>query len=252
MGCIINHAKTTKIVPSRIPTKLNKECKAMYITEVLPSGVWRGKRCIIIGGGPSLENFNFSVLNSELTIGVNKAFIVHNSTVNYAMDLRFYSSLTEPSKKDPKAVELHQQWLNYKGIKLFLRTSKKVKFGPSVYYVNSLRRKVLSFNLNEGIHGGNNSGFGALMLAIALGANPIGLLGFDLKVNKKKNRTHWHEGYFHQNVHEMPRKLESFAKCFEEFAPTIEQHKIKVVNLCLDSALRCFPKSTPKEFLEGK
>lgn len=252
MGYTINHTRTTRIIPICIPTKLSRSCRAKHITEALQNGAWKGKRCFIIGGGPSLENFNFSVLKDELTIGVNKAFVIYNSTINYGMDFGFYSSLTDPSRKNPKEVKLRQQWLCYKGVKLFLREDVKIKFDPSVYYIDSLKKKSISYDISKGIYGGNNSGFGALMLAIALGANPIGLLGFDLKVDKEKNKTHWHEGYPHQNIHELPGKLKLFAKCFEEFAPSLVQGKVDVVNIDLNSALLCFPKKSINDFLREK
>lgn len=248
MGCTVVHTKGAKVIPTRSSVK----CRAKHITEVLPSGAWNGRRCFIIGGGPSLKHFDYSVLDNELVIGVNKAFIVYPARITYAMDLRFYDILSHPPKHDKGARELHSKWLEYKGIKLFLRTSRKVKFDPTVYYVDSLKKKAVSYNLVQGLYGGNNSGFGALALAIALGCRKIGLLGFDLSVDKKKKRSHWHKGYPGQTLLDLPKKLESFAKCFEEFAPTIKQQRIKVVNLNPGSKLQCFSKMKVHDFLQSK
>lgn len=248
MGYVINHSKTTKIT---IPTKQSR-CQAKDITFILSSNSWSGKRCFIIGGGPSLNGFDFQRLNGELTIGVNKAFLAYSPTINYAMDMRFYDVLTNPGKSDSKAVELHNKWLAYKGIKIFLKRSERSKFGPEVYVVNSLPNKAISFDLNKGIWGGNNSGFGALALAICLGSKKIGLLGFDMKVDEKRNKTHWYGGYPGQSIKEMPKKLESFKKCFEEFASVIKQQNIEVVNLDMDSKLNCFDKSTFDLFVSQK
>lgn len=245
VSCVINHSKTTRIA---IPTKCSL-CQASNIASILSSSEWQGKRCFIIGGGPSLENFDFHKLDGELTIGVNKAFIAFSPTINYAMDLRFYDALNSPDKRDLKAVELHNKWVAYKGIKVFLKRSEKTRFDPSVYVVNSLPNKAISFDLKKGIWGGNNSGFGALMLAVALGSKKIGLLGFSMKVDEKKGRTHWHEGYPDQSLQALPKKLKSFAQCFEEFALSIASNEIEVVNLDPDSALGCFPKDSLENFL---
>jgi hypothetical protein len=40
-----------------------KPCRARPVSEVLPSGCWKGERCVILGGGPSLRGFDFSVLD---------------------------------------------------------------------------------------------------------------------------------------------------------------------------------------------
>jgi uncharacterized Rossmann fold enzyme len=246
MSCVINHSKTTRIA---IPTKCSL-CQASNIASILSSSEWQGKRCFIIGGGPSLENFGFHKLDGELTIGVNKAFTAYPPTINYAMDLRFYDALNSPDKKDLKAVELYNKWVAYKGIKVFLKRSEKTRFDSGIYVVNSLPSKTISFDLKKGIWGGNNSGFGALMLAVALGSKKIGLLGLDMKIDEKKSKTHWHEGYPDQTLMGFPKKLGSFSQCFEEFAASIMNNGITVDNLNPDSALGCFNKSTFDSFIK--
>jgi len=245
MSCLVNHSKMTKVI--RVE---RMKCKARNISTILPSGAWKRKTCFLIGGGPSLEKFDFSFLNNELSIGINKSFVFHPQ-VNYAMDARFYDLVAHPTKGDGELLRLHEDWEKYKGIKVFARGSKKLVFDPSVYYVDILPKKSLSFDLSKGIWPGNNSGFGALMLAIALGCRRIGLLGFDLKVKEEKGRkkTHWHKGYSYSSSN-LERKLDAFRKCFEEFYSTIAGQGIKVVNLNPDSALQCFEKMSLENFLK--
>ena len=245
----LRHSKSTSLSSNR-----NMVCKAHYITEVIPSGAWKDKTCFLLGGGPSLKGFDFNLIKDYPTIGVNKSFTKFPTTVTYCMDVRFYDMVTcnWNSTKNAKCKELHQQWLAYKGIKLFIKRSAKSKFDSSVYVVNNLSKKVLSLDLQKGIWGGNNSGFGALMLAVGLGAIRIGLLGYDLKVQKKQKgiETHWHGGYGLGRSESFQSKLDKFRMCFEEFAPTIAQQKISVVNLNPTSALECFPKEDIRTFLK--
>ncbi len=246
MGYGLVRYNRTKVMS---PIRLDVDCRAKAITEVLSSGAWTGKRCLLIGGGPSLVGFDYSKIINEFTIGVNKAFIVYNATVNYAMDARFYDMVTYQSASDPKPRELHNKWVNYNGIKVFLRHSNKFRFDQSVYYVDDLKRKAISYDLNQGIYKGSNSGFGALMLAIALGCKKIGLLGYDLKIDEKRNKTHWHEGYGFQCNNSFQGKLDKFKMDFEEFAPTIKDQGIIVENLYEESGLICFTKSNIDSFL---
>jgi hypothetical protein len=253
MGITIKHNKSLKALPSKVRTARRvTQCKALDITSVLPSGAWKGKTCLIFGGGPSLKGFDFSAVKGFPTIGVNKSFITYPTNILYAMDVCFYDMLTS---EEPQHKELHQQWLAYKGIKLFFKHSTKTGFDKSVYVVNNLKRKAVSFNLTRGIYGGNNSGFGALMLAVGLGAIRIGLLGYSMKVQKEHNKiiTHWHGGYARGRPSTFQSKLDKFRKCFEEFAPTIAQQGIEVVNLVEkseDSKLDCFPKESITTFLK--
>jgi len=247
MGFTINHTRSTKIVL----TKSSQVCKANPITNIFTSGAWQGKRCFIIGGGPDLIGFDFSILNGEHVIGINKSFQYYPSEILVCMDPRFYDMVTYASKRDPKYGDLHKRWLDYKGVKVFLRTSRKFTFDPSVYYVNALDKKAVSFDLSKGLYPGNNSGFFALMLATALGCKKIGLLGYSMRVDEKRSKTHFHEGYLHQDIKNMQRKLDSFAKCFNEFAPSFKKIGIDIFNLCEDSKLSCFPKITIDEFLKN-
>ena len=43
-----------------------------FLKDSLPSGSWRGEKCFIIGGGPSLQNFDFLQLLGEKVIAINK------------------------------------------------------------------------------------------------------------------------------------------------------------------------------------
>jgi len=246
MGYLLAHSRGTRV----ISTNLSAVCRANLITSIFSSGIWQGKKCFLLGGGPSLIHFDYNLVKDYPTIGINKTFTVFSPTINYAMDTRFYDMVTYGSMQDESIRKLRKKWGEYKGVKLFLRRSSKFRFDSSVYYVDALPEKALSFNLDKGIWPGNNSGFGALMLAIALGCKRIGLLGYDLKVIT--GRTHWHNGYPGQDVRSLQRKLDKFIMCFEEFADCIKSHNIEVVNLNPESKLECFPKGTLRSFLEKK
>lgn len=248
MAIVIKHNKSNNVIPIR-----NTSCRAAPITDVFPSGAWKNKTCFLIAGGPSLAGFDFNHIKNQLSIGINKSFIKFPTTMNYAMDVRFYDLVTFP--ENDKFEELHQQWLNYAGIKVFLRHSMRSRFDESVHYVPSFHTNILSLDLKKGIWPGNNSGFGALMLACALGCKRIGLLGYSMKVQKNhgKIKTHWHGGYKNTKGDTFQEKLDKFKTCFDDFADVIAEQGIEVVNLVEkseDSALTCFPKDILKNFLK--
>jgi hypothetical protein len=220
--------------------------EATKITSILPSGCWTGQTCFILGGGPSLEGFDYRWLDGQKVIGINKTFMVYPSTVNYSMDYNFFDLVQYTIDTRSKDFPLHEAWLAYKGIKVFLHHAEKDRFIQGTYYVDEIKQKSISFDLDRGIYPGNNSGAGALMLAVALGCKRIGLLGYDLKVKGKK--THWHEGYGYQ-LKEVEKHLKDFQGCIDELGPQILQLGIRVVNLSPDSALQSFPQSDIRTFL---
>jgi len=224
--------------------------KAKPIVEVLQSGIWKGHRCFILGGGPSLANLNFQDIENELTIGINKSFTKFNTTINYSMDQRFYDYLVRYDKRQGEDALLYEQWKAYRGIKVFLEGSDKFQFESDVHIINRLSERIICLNLSKGIYAGNNAGFGAIMLAAALGANPIYLLGYDMKVSGQQ--THWHNGYPDITPKFLSTRLKKYVKTISEFADSYEAANINVVNLTPDSALTCFKNSTLSEVLQKR
>ncbi len=248
---MINHSITTKVIPIN-----SRKSTSIDISTIMKSGMWSGRRCFIIGGGPSVKEINLDKLNGELVIGINKAFVHKQVIVNYAMDHNFYESLVHPCK-DQMSIQLSNLWRSFGGIKLFLKRESDVYDG--VYTIKKIDKKVISYDPAIGIYSGSNSGFGAMMFAISLGCKHIGLIGYDMKIDRLNDRTHWHDGYPHSKtmsrkevLDSEERKLSKFMKEFDEFAPTINNSKIKVMNLNPNSDLCCFEKTTIDKFLEIK
>ena len=225
-----------------------------YITEVLQNGQWQGRRCFIIGGGPSLLNFAPERLDGELSIGVNKAFVKYNPQLNYAMDPIFHEQLTTRPNILPNDSKLKQDWENYKGLRIFLQTAVNFYHVKRIYIVKRRIERCISLDLEQGIYTGNNSGFGALMLAVALKANPIYLLGFDMQVSEDKTQTHWHDGYRDcqgntQSPRNLERKMKQFIKEFNFIALALANLGVKVINLNPESRLNAFSKQNITEVL---
>ena len=220
----------------------------MNISTILQYDSFKDEPCFIIGGGPSLADFNFKLLEEHNTIGVNKAFIKYPCTINYGMDLDFYKYISSTGNHDKKRYEIWKKWQEYEGIKVFLDTpSNQYQYGDEVYTITRREDKVISLNVAEGIYGGSNSGFGAMMLAISLGANPIYLVGLDFKVNHKDRKTHWHDGHPGQDITTMEQKFDLWKYQFEEFATPIDVMGIEVINLNKTSSLESYPKDDVKK-----
>ena len=246
MGILLSNEKSPRIsVKNIIPLAKN-------ISEILHDKPWGGRRCLIVGGGSSLELVPPSIVSGELSIGINKSFQKFNTKINYSMDSQFYELVnkTVEHTSDPEQYKLQEDWKTYKGIKTFLRLNKAYQFDPSVYYINALTDKKISYDLEKGIYPLNNSGGGAIMLAVALGTSQIGLLGFDMTFPKGTMKTHFHNGYKNQNIHTFQDKLDKFNTAICELAPLIYAEGIEVYNLNLNSALNCFKKITVEEFMK--
>ena len=208
-----------------------------------PDGAWRGQRCFIVGGGPSLKAFDFGRLRGERVIAINKAFIdVPFADIMFAMDRPLLDLITtgkideDYRTKNPggPARDYRQAFASFWGVKLWLDLSN-YSYPAGVYSIPSAGDIGWTRSLREGLYHGQNSGYGALNLALVLGADPIYLLGYDCSTGPAGEKN-YHNGYPSGTN---PDALNIFKRAFEEGAAMLEGGH-RIINLNSASALRCF------------
>lgn len=217
------------------------------ITDVFNSSSFAGQKVFIVGGGESLKNFDFSKLAGQKVITINLAFEqCPSATINYAMDSDLYDKIIK-GKLNAKHPNLDQKWFSFNGRRVFLTPMEQKLMGKEVLLVMRLRNKVVSKSLEEGVYGESNSGLGAIQLAVAMGAEDISLLGFDMKC---KETSHFHGGYCdNRDLEQFNIKLNDFKNDIGHFAPVYQHLGIKIRNCNPDSDLKCFPFANIDEVL---
>lgn len=226
--------------PDNVPTVQRRSLNVASASQVTKrpiskvDPIWEGETVFIIGGGPSLQNFNWSLLNGKKTIAINKSLLSFpNANVLYWTDSRVYSWM----KQDID---------NFKGPKFTIRDH------PS--YVGDIKilRKGNKFGLEESkdtLSHGNNSGYAAINLAYHLGAKKIILLGYDMMNDGKKS--HHHDGY---PVPATGDKIyrDQFMPGFSILADLLKQKRIEVYNVSPHSLLTVWPKISIEKALTFK
>ena len=202
----------------------------IHISKVLKNNMWAGKRCFIIAGGPSVADFDLSILENELTIGINRVYEIFTPTILFAMDGGFHNwIMAEKYGKEAK-----KKFLEFNGVKAWLDISNHNI--NDVFYINTCGVSGISTDLNKGLYHGNNSGYGALNLAITLGVKEIYLIGYDMKFTNGKS--HYHSG--HPRGKLVEKDVKSFVGNFNKNADKIKAMGVRVINLNRDSGLKCF------------
>ena len=213
---------------------------------ILKGGEWNGQRCFVIGGGPSLIGFDFNRLKGQGRIIVcNKAFLdVPFADMMICMDVDLYRWIHSGAlgRKPDHKKDILRKFNQFEGLKVWIEVGNNRMDG--VYYIHSFRLPQITRRFTNGVYSGNNTGVGALMAAVTLGANPIYLLGIDGKHKGKKS--HYHSGYPRP---QMPKTAKSFVGHFGFVSGPLKKAGIRVVNLNPDSAVRCFPFSTIERVL---
>lgn len=219
------------------------------IQKILPDGAWRDEPVFIVGGGPSLKEFDFNLLKDKKVIGINRAYEKIDPTIIFGMDTSFLKWVLEGRY----GKESRQTFLNSSAIKVWLATHP-VNLPGDIYIVRVARDyrhglKAFTWSFKNGIGHGNNSGYASINLACCLGANPIYLLGFDMKFSPKGS--HWHNGHIRKRPE---RVFKKFAGPLTDKAPAIKKHGFKVINLVVngpqDTGLKCFPIKKYNEVLK--
>lgn len=197
-------------------------------TKVEP--LYKGETIYIIGGGPSLSNFNWDLLKGKRVIAINRAYQFYkNSDVVYWTDGRFY------------------KW-NKDELDLVTALKYTIQPSPNQIGVNALKRGMrhgLETNPAMLAHG-DNSGYAAINLAYHLGAKQIVLLGYDM--GNISGESHFHDGYpVSATADETYEKR--FMEGFPYMASLLKEHDVKVWNASSVSKLTCFPKLTIEQAL---
>lgn len=151
-----------------------------------PEKCWDQQDVFIIGGGPSLEKFNWELLKMENTIGCNTAFIQGPEICKICIfgDFKWWERFQEPLSKYAES-----------GGTVF--TNNQKLFNMKVKWLWVMGRE--SRGLHERSLGWNgNTGASAINLAILLGAKRIFLLGFDMK--HIDGRSNWHNCIIDKNL----------------------------------------------------
>ncbi len=206
-----------------------------WLSDVIPDNAWAGERCFVVGGGPSLRDFDWELLRGAgRVIAINRAVEkVPWADMMYSMDSRLYQWYHERSREmRPEAVQAFRE---FKGLKVWL-DSHCYQFHPDIHMVRYLGKSGVSRSLKRGIYSGGNSGYSAMMLAVAMGCNPIILLGFDM--GHDGGKTHWHNGYPAKSCNPLTR---TWIQGFDQAAPLLANAGIQVINANPQSNIRCFP-----------
>lgn len=185
-----------------------------------PGKEWLGQNAYLIGGGPSLEGFNFTLLAGRNVIGCNDAFHLGPEIIRIC-------------------VFGDAGWWHRNKWQLEKYAGRIVTNAPSIMHlkipnVHKMRRQ------RDGIHNHDTLGWNystgalAINLAISLGAVHIWLLGYDLCNNKAKS--HWHN-------HGKPTREYSFQRFIRGFRKVKETLPagVRVLNVSDGtSKLDCF------------
>ena len=211
-------------IPKHIPIHNSAPTPRDNFNYSFVENLWEGETVYILGGGPSLIDFNFKGLLGSKVIAINKGIYAYPAAqVLYWTDSRFYTWY----KNDIDQLNC----LKY-----------TIKTGPQYTDDIQILRKGRAHGLEEPkdtLAHGNNSGYAAINLAYHLGAKRIILLGFDMTNDGKL--THFHDGYPTRGTGDRVYH-DKFLPGFKSLAASLKQKGVAVLNASPYSRLQDFTK----------
>lgn len=186
--------------------------------------IWPASTVFIIGGGPSLFGFDWSLIENRQCIAVNGGHALGWPPFCYFSDVDWYeNSIRERGLVDygGMLVTIHTHFQDIPGVHCMRRGPPGLNPNPDT----------LAWNLN--------SGATAINLAYHLGAKRVVLIGFDMKPREEANGTR-HNWYFN---YRLPKggQYNLFLKQFPMIARDAEKLGLEIVNATPGSAVTSFP-----------
>lgn len=202
----------------------------------LKMGQWKGQPAYVVGGGPSLSGFDWSLLAGRRNV------VAINGAIKTCPWASFFFT------EDLRVIELYHkspEWHTFQGVKVFhaLKPSfaaRALELDSSIQIIDRKREdKFWSRSFEDGLSISSNSGVGALNLVHLLGADPIYLLGFDCR------GLNFHKDYERAGFDQMgPFQHQTYLSDFKYWvAPQMRDRRI--VNLTTrehKSAIECWPR----------
>jgi len=206
---------------------------------MIQEGMWKGDRAFLVGGGSSLENFDWDLLAAARRAPRTRVAVV-NMAIEKCAD--FADILVW---KDRVMYVYQRDVFNaFSGLKCAYDLGED-NLGPEgTVFLKVKMEEGISTSLEEGLCHGNNSGYLALNLIYLLGCNPIFLLGIDGgPVNGKL--------HFHPEPPGLPSMEEqeviygAFRDNYDAFGGSFLERGVHVFNLSPISRVKSFPKFDP-------
>jgi hypothetical protein len=196
------------------------------------SKLWPDSTAFIIGGGPSLEDLNLSLVHSKNVIGVNDAFKLGDWVdICWWGDCRWgvwnHDALQEFGGLSVSCTRCNCQHPDT------LQVRRREGFGIST--------------CSSEVFWNRSSGASAINLAYHLGAARIVLLGFDMTM--RDGNHNWHSNH---RSHPRPSIYqERFLPPFEKIAEDAKRLKLEILNASPGSELKVFPMVKLEEVVNG-
>jgi len=204
--------------------------------------MWEGETCIIIAGGPSMNDMIGEVVRID---GYPRVITINDSWRLAPWADLFYFHDKEWYDQQVKAnhVACGKSFREVLVSGLWVSANEYFDNHPTIQTLKNTGQQ--GFDPDPAcIRHGSNSGYQAIHVAAHLGVSRILLLGYDMRVQApaapgKRERTHWHDE--HRDADFKNALWQTFLPHFPTLVNPLARAGVEVVNCTPGSALTCWP-----------
>lgn len=205
---------------------------------------FKGKRCFILGNGPSLNLVDLSLLENEYTFGLNRIYLLFKKTGFKTTFLVSVNKLVlEQFAGDINSLKMIK-FISWKSRHLFKRDK-------SIVFIRSLVSPTFSKDLAIGSWEGCTVSYVAMQIAYYLGFSEVVLVGFDHDfkdkgtpfqelLSKGKDVNHFDQNYFGSGVRWNLPNLEVSEYAYRLAKENFEKDGRRILNATVGGKLEIF------------
>jgi len=222
-------------------------------------GVYPGKRCFVMGNGPSLARMDLSALEHEITFGLNRIYLLFDKI---PFEPTYYVCTNE--------LVLEQFFAEISSLAMpkFLNWNRRQLFdtaGQSTCFVRTFLGLVDQFSLDitKGVYSGGTVTYVAIQLAFFMGFSEVVLIGLDHRFsdsgtpNKteirsvEKDPNHFHPDYFPKGSRWQLPDLRRSEIAYQKAREVFEVRGKKILDATVGGACPVFEKADFGSLLVG-
>ncbi len=210
-------------------------------------GKYKGKRCFIIGNGPSLKNTDLSLLKNEYTFGLNRIYLMFP---RLGFQTSFYVCVNN------LVISQIYEDINKLGMMKFIsiESRKSIKFNKNTVFLRSVNKQGFPFDPSGGVWEGGTVTYVALQLAYYLGFSKVILVGVDhdfgakgkpneVVTSKGEDRDHFDPDYFGKGFKWQLPDLETSEVAFQIARREFLRDGREIIDATVNGKLKVFPKA---------
>lgn len=207
---------------------------------------YRGRRCFIIGNGPSLNRMDLSPLRNELTFGLNRIYLLYERLGFPTTFLISVNELVVAQCAGEIASAPARKFISW-------HARRHLQSASGITYLRSVSRPHFSVNPAAGLWEGATVTYVALQLAYHMGFAEVILIGVDhsfstggqphaVVTSSGGDPNHFDPNYFGKGFRWQLPDLETSELAYQMARAQYESAGRRVLDATLDGKLTVFPK----------